>query len=256
VFDRNLGRVILVLSVGCSAVASAQQPATEGRPYDGIQAGLDAFRLAEEKRQAAVSQQLSLNDQMRFWNGYPTSRGQTMYYGYLSPAAMAAYGYGIPATGYGNGSRYASPLSSRANLDYIYAYGGGSLWGGYNQGWADAWAVFQPWPYVPGNIYGYPAYYQPARQPIGQQQLQTGPNSWESHPVYDPPLTMYQPLPPVNSPRLDRTPYAEQKEPPLPGETIPPEPPPAASPTTPEPTPPGPASSWPPSAPRRGPRER
>ena len=260
-FARNLGRVILVLSLSCWGIASAQQPAPTSRPYDGIQAGLDAFRLAEEKRQGAVSQQLFLNDQMRFWNCYPTS-GSTTYYGYLPPAAMDAYGYGPPSPGYayppyaGYGYSMASPLLTRANLDYTYAYGAGPLWGGYGQSWAGPLAVFSPWPYVPGNIYGYPAYYQPARQPIGQQQLQAGPNRWESHPVYDPPLTMFQPLPPVDSPLLERTPFAVQKEAAPPGESIPPEPPQAASPPAPELTPPGPASSPPPAAPRRGPRER
>ena len=47
------------------------------RPYDGIQAGLDAYRLGEEKRRGGVNQQIFLNDQLRFWNGYPTSRGET-----------------------------------------------------------------------------------------------------------------------------------------------------------------------------------
>jgi len=49
---------------------------------------------------------------MRFWNGYPTSRANTIYYGYLSPAAVQAYGYG-------------APLMTRANLDYVYGYGAG-----------------------------------------------------------------------------------------------------------------------------------
>src|SRR3954465_3217672 len=92
-----------------SSFASAQQPVAFNRPYDGIQAGLDAYRLGEEQRQANVSQQLFLNDQMRFWNGYPTSRG-SIYYGYLSPAAIQAYGYG-------------APLMTRANLDYGYGAG-------------------------------------------------------------------------------------------------------------------------------------
>ena len=42
--------------------ACAQDPL--GRPNDGIQAGLDAFRLAEEKRQANVAGQLGLNQQL------------------------------------------------------------------------------------------------------------------------------------------------------------------------------------------------
>jgi hypothetical protein len=211
---------------GCvlAQIAPAQQPAAAIRPYDGIQAGLDAFRLGEDQRQANVSQQLFLNDQMRFWNGYPTSRG-SIYYGYLSPAAIQAYGYG-------------APLMTRANLDYVYGYGAGPLWGGSQQNWTGPLAAFEPWPYVAGDIWGYRAYYQPARQPIGQQQTQTGPNRWESHPIYDPPLTMHQPLPPVDSPLLDRTLYAAPTEAPPVTDAVPPGPPPAA-----------------PTPPRRGPRE-
>ena len=212
-----------VVTSFASAQQATQQQAAVNRPYDGIQAGLDAFRLGEEQRQANVSQQLFLNDQMRFWNGYPTSRS-TVYYGYLSPAAIQAYGYGVP-------------LMTRANLDYVYGYGAGPLWGGSRQNWAGPLAVFEPWPYVPGDIWGYRAYYQPARQSIGQQQTQTGPNRWESHPIYDPPLTMYQPLPPVDSPLLDRTPYAAAN----------------GGSTNEEAIPPGPPATTPPV--RRGPRE-
>jgi len=212
-----------------SSFASAQQPVAVNRPYDGIQAGLDAYRLGEEQRQANVSQQLFLNDQMRFWNGYPTSGANTIYYGYLSPGATLAYGYG-------------APVMTRANLDFAYGYGVNPVWSGWRQGATGPLSVFEPWPYVAGDIWGYRAYYQPARQPIGQQQTQTGPNRWESHPIYDPPLTMYQPLPPVDSPLLDRTPYAAANgAAPSSGligsEAIPPEPPAAAPPV------------------RRGPRE-
>src|SRR5262245_47201621 len=118
----------LVAGVCSTQEARAQQAAAVNRPYDGIQAGLDAFRLAEEKRQGAVGQQLFLNDQMRFYNGYPTSRGATIYYGYLGPSAMAAYGYATWYPGYG----YPAPLLTRANLDYAYAYGAGPLWNGYS----------------------------------------------------------------------------------------------------------------------------
>jgi hypothetical protein len=219
--------VVLAFSgtVGVAAAALAQQQAAP-RPYDGIQAGLDAFRLAEEQRQLAVSQQIGLNDQMRFWNGYPTSRGETIYYGYTSPA--------------------------------LYAYGAGPLWSGILPAWP-ARAVFNPtWMYGPGMIYGYPAYYQPARQPIGQQQTQTGASRWESHPVYDPPLTNYRPLPPVDSPLLERTPFAA----PLPAappqatrnDTIPPPPPRPDNQAT-GATPPAPSFPTAPPSARRGPRE-
>jgi len=192
----------LVVLMTFAPFVRAQDPLAPVKPYDGIQAGIDAYRLAEEKRQGAVNQQIFANDQMRFWNGYPTSRGETIYYGYMSPAAAAAYGYS--------------------------AYG--------------PWTGFQPGPWMGSGLLGYGAYYQPARQPIGQQQIQIGPNHWESHPVYDPPLTTYSPQPPVYSSLLDRTPYATPVVPSTPvvtppapapgGETIPP-PPPATSPTPP-----------------------
>jgi len=145
VFVRNfVALVSILLSSAAVSSALAQQPATQqpavvNRPYDGIQAGLDAFRLGEEQRQANVASQLFLNDQMRFWNGYPTSRG-AIYYGYMSPAAIQAYGYGVP-------------LMSRANLDYVYGYGAGPLWGGSRMNWAGPLAVFEPWPYVAGDIW-------------------------------------------------------------------------------------------------------
>ena len=179
-------RIAMLLIALCLA-AQPSLALAQSRPYDGIQAGLDAFRLAEEQRQTTASYQLSLNDHLRFWSGLPTSRGETIYYGYTSPAYSA---------------------------------------------------------YVPGSILvfpSYPIYYPLARQPIGQRQEQTGPNRWESHPVYDPPLTPYRPLPPVDSPLLNGTPYATidpaAQQPPV-------EPPPVPAPA--EPTPP---------PFRRGPRE-
>lgn len=120
-------------------------------PYDGTQAGLEAYQLAEEQRRAKVAMQLDVNDQVKAWAGLPTSRGETIYYG-------------------------SGP-------------------------------VFGPWPYLPGDIYGY-RYYPPTRQPIGQQQRQTGPNRWESRPVYATPITPYRPLPVVATPLLDHTPYS------------------------------------------------
>jgi hypothetical protein len=230
VFVRNfvaLGFILFGFAVAELALAqqqAAQQPTVANRPYDGIQAGLDAFRLGEEQRQANVSQQLFLNDQMRFWNGYPTSGANAIYYGYLSPGAMLTYGYG-------------APVMTRANLDFVYGYGVNPAWSGWRQGATGPLSVFEPWPYVAGDIWGYRAYYQPARQPVGQVQTQTGPNRWESHPIYNPPLTAYQPLPPVNSPLLDRTPYAVANGSPAGGEAIPQEPPAAMPPV------------------RRGPRE-
>jgi hypothetical protein len=158
------------------------------RPYDGIQAGLDAYRLAEERRQVAFAGQIAANDQVRAWAGLSTTQGATLYYG-------SALG--------------GPPL---AGLDYAYAFGGPVV-GGYlrERTWfGRARTVFEPWPLVPGDIYGYQLAF-PVRQPVGQWQGQTGPNRWESHPIYDPPVANVMPQPVVESPLLNGTPYGTPK---------------------------------------------
>ena len=157
--------------------AAAQSPPP--RPYDGIQAGLDAFRLAEEQRLAALAAQLATNDRMRAWSGLPTSGGTTIYYGNRG---------------------FAAPM----DIDFAYGYGYRRMVPGPRL------TVFEPWPFIPGDIYGYVAT-PPVRQPIGQWQGQTGPRRWESHPVYEAPLPNYQPLPEVQTPLLDKTPYATKR---------------------------------------------
>jgi hypothetical protein len=42
---------------------------------------------------------------------------------------------------------------------------------------------FEPWPRVPGDIWGYPMP-RPIEQPIGHESLQTGPNRWTYRPLY------------------------------------------------------------------------
>ena len=213
--------VVLVLTmagVGFFTGLAAQEPAAPARPYDGIQAGYDAFQLGEERRRANIAYQLYLNDQLKYWSGIPTSRGETIYYG--AGAGNFAAGF------YGN----AVPVVPAANLEYTYAYGRFGTRGiARRRVVLNLQTVFEPWPYVPGDIYGY-MYYSPMRQPIGQQQTQTGENRWESHPVYDPPLPNFRPLPPVDSPLLDGTPYATPREPAEVPKATPP--PPAANPPT------------------------
>lgn len=196
-YIRSNLREIGLAAVACGALVALCATATaQDRPYDGIQAGLDAFRLGEEKRRADVEQQAYLNDQMKIWAGLPTARGEAVFYypEYYAPQYYSA--------------QYRAPL---------------------------AFSAFEPWPYVPGDIWGY-RYYTPVRQPVGQWQGQTGPNRWESHPVYDPPVAPSRPLPSVDSPLLDRTPYAsppraEVEYVPAEGDSLPPPPPKPASPT-------------------------
>jgi hypothetical protein len=157
---------ILLASAG---LARGQAPAAQ--PYDGIQAGLDAYRLAEERRRGELQQQLDVNAGLRAWSGLPPLYGETIWY--RNPAG---FGPAVPPEAW-----YLSAAP--------YPYGP------------------RPWSLVAGP--GWDASFAvPARQPVGRWEGQTGPNRWESHPVYDPPLTPYLPSPPVASPWLDRTPYA------------------------------------------------
>lgn len=139
------------------AAAVAQEP----QPYDGLRAGEDAHQLAEEQRRLRVDDQLYLNDAMRFRAGWLP--GDVVWYGYAGGGAVYDLDYAHaqpPARPLGRGRRFA-PLRYRWPLV----------------------TVFEPWPYVPGDVYGY--HFAPRiRQPIGQRQVQTGPHRWESHPVY------------------------------------------------------------------------
>jgi hypothetical protein len=44
--------------------------------------------------------------------------------------------------------------------------------------------IFEPWPRVPGDIWGYPQQ-RPVAQPSGHESRQVGPNRWIYRPVYD-----------------------------------------------------------------------
>lgn len=209
-----------------SRVALSQQTV---RPYDGIQAGYDAYQLGEEKRQRNVGQQIYLNDRMR---------------ALTTPLATYGYGYGPYASTYG-----VMP----ASRDYAYAYGNspGLYYPGYGSRFSNRpLTVFEPWPYVPGDIWG-DFYTPPLRQPVAQVQTQTGPNRWESHPVYNPPLYAYSVLPPVNSKALDKTPYATERPAVAPVPRSSPRPPAVVRPSVPEPPSPGPSFDDEPARPRR-----
>lgn len=201
--SRYLAIISLAL-LSCPVLAQEVRP----RQYDGIQAGLDAYQLAEERRQANLRAQIGANDAARAAAGLPTTRGETIYYynGY-APGVVpwdAAYSYG--------GS---------------YGYARSGLFGRRVTFYAGP--LFEPWPYVPGDIYGYRTYPQ-VRQPIGQRQVQIDENTWESHPVYDSPIVNRRPLPPVDSPLLRNTPFAtDPAAAPIIVEELPPQPRPATA---------------------------
>ena len=185
-----------------TGLAQAQQVGQQVRRYDGIQAGLDAYNLAEERRQANLQAQIGANDAARAASGLPTTRGETIYYyGGYSPYGVVpwdgAYAYGT-TFGYATTGRFGRRVAS------------------FSTG-----PVFTPWPYVAGDIYGYRTYPQ-VRQPIGTRQVQIDDNTWESHPVYDPPMAQHPVLPPVNSPLLRNTPFEAERPQPVVEEELPP----------------------------------
>jgi hypothetical protein len=181
-----MGRYIIlaVLVANCASRAAHAQTA---RPYDGIDAGIDAYNRAEEQRRFTVSQQRALNEDLRARSYLPP--GPVMYYG--------------PSIGYGYSSGYSN-----------YGYAGSSY--GYTRRWPLGYRRYEErvvarpivptvvWPnrYYGINSYTYP-FKLPVRQPVGQQQIQTGPNRWESHPVYAEPLPKYPVTPPIENDPLE-----------------------------------------------------
>lgn len=145
--------------------------------YTPIESGLDAYRYHEGMRLGNIRTQLGLIDQMKWYSALPA----------VNSALGTAAWYGAGGQGY-----FRDPPS----LDYLYATGRRSAYGygAWGRGLTPLYGggysrdIFSPWPYVPGDIYGY-QWYNPVPQSIGQRQIQTGPNRWESHPVYaSPPL--------------------------------------------------------------------
>lgn len=218
---RNLAGAIaglsLTIAIPLSALAQVDVE-TEDRPNNGIQAGLDAYRLGEERRQAVVRQQVEISDATRFWGGVPTSRGEVLYKRYTTP---------IYGPGYQVRSGYYRPYSNSAYSGYGYYGGGygysgfGSTWGGFDPYWGDRYSYSQTVvrPIIGYQNYDVPAdpigafYSNPVRQPIGQRQVQTGENRWESYPIYSPEISSEDNgLTPVNSPLLKNTPYAPKSK--------------------------------------------
>jgi hypothetical protein len=201
--DARTGVWLLLVSCGGMSVigwgplasgrASGQQPlrgaVQPSRPYDGFQAGLDALRLAEEKRQAAITTQLG-------WNQFYLGQA-------IAPPGGAVIVYGGNAW---------PPIATARGRELAYAYGASEAAGSWEaRGWVRRLPVFEPWPVVLGDIYG-GVVQPPLRQPVAQWQGQTGPDRWESHPVYDPPVPEFRPLPEVDSPLLDGTPFAAPRK--------------------------------------------
>ncbi|QDU98122.1 hypothetical protein [Lignipirellula cremea] len=142
------GSVLASAWLGTNAEATGQEvrnPDIGNDGYDALDAGRDAYQYHEALRRSDFSRQLGLNEQLRYQAAWPWTSWSRLEAAYADP-----YGYGY-GTGYRSG----------------YPYG-----------------VLAPQAFVPGDIWGYP-YNRPVPQSTGQRQVQTGPNRWESYPLYD-----------------------------------------------------------------------
>lgn len=136
-------RIVLLFAMLFTAVAtSLAADEFVVRPYDGIQAGLDAHAVGEARRLDAINRQIGWNSLFRWQAATQTS--SSIFYDPYIPGFDYAYRLGPSGVGFG--------------------------------GWQPSAFDFRP-------CWGY-GYYEAIRQPIGQRQVQTGPNRWESHPIY------------------------------------------------------------------------
>lgn len=176
--------VTSLLVLVMNATSAAQQGAWSRDPVlpPGIRAGIEAYHEAEVQRRANVGQQLAQNELQRYGLPWSAPYGETIYYG-----LPQAYGYG--------------PLS------YGGAYGRRGWLGGYGRRFgvatAPVYGGYDPFLFGYAGLLGSGYYPPPIRQPIGQRQEQTGPNRWESYPVYadEPPVTVEPPVA-VEHPRI------------------------------------------------------
>ena len=134
--------------------------------YGPLQAGQDAYRMAEQERAWAVQRQLQLAQTAWWYPAWPPA--------YVAGGApirgSGVYVYAPPRVGH--------PLVGRRAYRYGY------------------WPAPQPWPYVPAGVYAYP-YSAWVGQPTGYQQIWIGPNGYVYRPYYWPPAPPQNVLAPV-----------------------------------------------------------
>lgn len=133
--------------------------------WNGWSAAVDAWERGEMARQAAWQQQLLLDDQLRYRLGVPLGRTPS-----FNEALATAPG----------GSAWA--LLPPHDRESWYAYGRPAT--GTLPPAAARQSVFEPWPFLPWDLYGLPVVPIPVPHPIAQHEQQTGPRRWESHPSY------------------------------------------------------------------------
>jgi hypothetical protein len=140
--------IVAATGVACSASAQSNNQNSENSSsrepgYSAFDAMAEAYQRGDARRRWEVGRQMTLIQDQRRWNGLPP----TVPLERTGPNTVSFYAYG---------NRWDLPACA---------------------------PVFEPWPYVPGFIWGY-RFDDPAPQPIDRREVQTGPNRWVSYPVY------------------------------------------------------------------------
>ncbi len=118
-------------------------------PYSSAQAGWDSYERAETQRRQTFDRQLWSNSLAQWYAGWPSP--------FFPPGLDAAYAYPAPAT------RAMRPAPLGAYRPYP--------------------GVFEPWPVLPGDIYGVPGQNR-VEQSAGHEIVPDGNGGYVYRPVY------------------------------------------------------------------------
>lgn len=165
---------VVCLMLAPNRVAGQDRYPGYPEPYDGIKASADSYSYAETRRRHDIRRQIEWNDESRVRLGIPPHFDNTV--GYVGLPVGPPAGFETPF-GYGYG----------VGRSYEFGYGGYSTsrLGRFGR-LARKFVGYPPRPTTDRSYLALFPYYSPTPQPIGQRQVQTGPNRWESHPVYAP----------------------------------------------------------------------
>jgi hypothetical protein len=173
------GAFCWALAVPAFGQESAERPQPGGTPlpeavlpqspgtYGLLEAGNDAYLRGEAARRDAIGRQLQTGADIAWYYGQPPGFPNL-------PGIEAAYA----------GPRWHAPPIFGPLRAYRL----------YNQGYP----IFEPWPFVPGDIYGSP-YFGRVPQPLGHEVVRTGPDGYVYRPIYGPELEQGE-VPPVEPP--------------------------------------------------------
>ncbi|NQT17252.1 MAG: hypothetical protein HQ582_31145 [Planctomycetes bacterium] len=169
--------------------ASAGGPVEEPqfpRTYGPLDASRDAYQRAENERRRAIDRQTELNDEMVWYSGHPGFDRDP-------PGLDTIYAYG-PTHGHRRVGRGTVRLG--VHFGHFGGYPHPAPYPRHRASRVAPWGVFEPWPFVAGDIYGYP-YLDRVEQPLGHKMIRTGPNGYIARPVYASDLQAKEPPPPA-----------------------------------------------------------